>query len=166
MNQFEDIINFRMPRYDELPSIGIYRDQLISYIEQELSPFKMGKETFITSAMVNNYVVSHIIPPTEKKKYSRRHVAGVLVICILKQIYSIAEIGELLKIQNETMDIEIAYDYFCEELEAALKAAFLLKGFAEDSSKTNNASRFFVRHSVMAFALKLHAKKLLAEFAK
>ena len=104
-NKFQD---FHMPRYDEIPDIDLYMDQLLAYIEKILAPlFEHTNEKILTTSMVNNYVKQGVLPPTVKKRYSREHVIILIEICLAKQIYSIlpkrAFAGDAEKLAFERM---------------------------------------------------------------
>ena len=47
--------------------------------------------------MINNYVKDGVLPRPEQKKYSRDHLALLMVICMLKQVLSIQDVSSLLK---------------------------------------------------------------------
>lgn len=163
MNLFlEDIKKLHIPRYHELPEIELYMDQLIEYLNGRFAPFQIDDKDTITAAMVNNYVKSKIIPPTVKKRYSRNHVAYLIVICVFKQIYPISKIMDMIKIQKRIFTTEKAYDYFCVELENALISAFSMSGtLSIDTSSSMQEERLFVRASVNSFAQKLLVEKYL-----
>ena len=76
--------------------------------------------------MVNNYVKNSIVKPPIKKHYKRYHLAFLIVVCILKRCYSLAEISKLIEIQNEMehSDLEKAYDAFSICFEECLHATF------------------------------------------
>ena len=102
-----DITKFHIPMWQELPNIDLYMDQVLTYIEKNLSNYiKLDKdEKFITKTMINNYVKQEIIPPPVSKKYNRLHLAELFVICILKQVYSISEINSLIKLALKTKKV-------------------------------------------------------------
>lgn len=56
----------------------------------EFMPF--SENISITPAMINNYVKSKIIPSPVKKRYSRVHIAYIIIVCVLKQTFSFAVI--------------------------------------------------------------------------
>ena len=58
------------------------------------------------------------------KKYTRSHIAYLIVICTLKQTFSIAEIDRLIRMQIASFDTRVAYDYYCDAFEAALRTLF------------------------------------------
>ena len=163
-NKFQD---FHMPRYDEIPDIDLYMDQLLAYIDKVLSPLIFpNTEKILTTSMVNNYVKQGILPPTVKKRYSRKHVIILIEICLAKQIYSIQEIGKLIDVQHATFDTKTSYNYICTELENALKSTFANEPLFKDSGSSNEMSRLLVRNTVIAFAHKLHTQMLCEELYK
>ena len=102
----EKILEFQMPRWNDLPSIDIYLDQLVTYLDQNLKIYSAGNPTIITKTMINNYVKQQVIPPPIKKKYNREHIASLFVICILKQVYSINNISDLITFAIGKSNIE------------------------------------------------------------
>ena len=92
-------LKHKLPYWDELPEIDLYMDQVIVLMEKYLSWYiEENQETkIITPSMINNYVKLGIIPPPEKKKYSKVHIAYLIIICSLKQVMPIPDI----KIQQE-----------------------------------------------------------------
>lgn len=157
--------NFHMPRYDEIPDIDLYMDQLLAYIERVLSPLNMAQgEKILTTSMVNNYVKLGLLPPTVKKRYSREHVTALIIICIAKHIYSMQEISKLVAIQRHHYDTKTSYNYICTELENVLKSTFSNQPLPEDSSITRkNITRLLVRNTAIAFANKLYTQVLCEE---
>jgi len=118
------IASYRIPRWKELPDIDLYMDQVVILIEKQLGVFlyKEG-EHIITPAMVNNYVKLGIIPPPVKKRYSRTHLAYLIVICLLKEVLTISEIKDLICHQIRNCTLEQFFDHFCEEQERAFAIA-------------------------------------------
>lgn len=95
------LVDFKMPRFEDLPTVGLYRDQVIGIVEQTLSPLGTCIDgELLTPSMVNNYVKAGLIAAPVKKLYNREHVARLLVICIFKQVLSIQAIATLFKIQR------------------------------------------------------------------
>ena len=159
----EKILAFKMPRYNELPSIELYIDQVLSYIEGIFSPLGMSEiEKPLTASMVNNYVKQGAVPPTVKKRYSREHIAYLIIVALAKQIFTIDEIIRMIKIQKSVYDIETAYNYICEELEKILVAVFTEQQLPRDSSRTLKTERYFVRNTLISIVYKIHTQKLMA----
>ena len=162
----DEIINFHCPRFNELPHLPLYKDQVITYIEEVLKAIHINSdEKLLTPTMVNNYVKQKVVAPPKDKKYNETHLAYLIVVCIFKQVFSLTEICNLINIQIKTCPIEQAYDFFCTELEIILKDVFTKRQFAYESSivETTNESEV-VRSSVMSFANKIYIQKYLSDF--
>ncbi len=157
------IREFKLPRYHELPQFDLYMDQVIYTIEGVLKPlFDENEKAILTSTMVSNYVKQKVVNPPIKKKYDQRHLAYLIVVCLLKQVFTISEICELIKIQTDYSSVDVAYDYFCTELENALKVAFEF----DTSIMANTATRItdqneLLRSGVICVANNVYVKKYL-----
>ncbi len=113
------MLEYRIPRWSELPEIELYMDQVIALMEKYLGVFYDDESKTITPSMINNYVKLGLIPAPVKKKYSKIHLAYILIICILKQVIPINAITRMIDHQMSKHSIEEAYDRFCEEQEKA-----------------------------------------------
>ena len=158
----EDIKNFHLPRWDELPNIDLYIDQLVSFLEQYLAGYIKNdnekEEKIITKTMINNYVKHKAIKPPVNKKYNKEHMASLFVIFILKEVYSIHEIEKLISLAIETSPIELAYDRFCSELEKAIRIVFAEKNYVKNSKLSQE--QYILRNVVQSFANKLYVQKV------
>lgn len=109
-----------LPRWEYLPDIDLYMDQVIILLEKYLGPFlQRPREKFITASMVNNYVKQGIIPAPVKKRYSRSHLAYLIMVVSLKQIFSMEEINRLLSQELLHKQIDEVYNEFCSLQEQA-----------------------------------------------
>ena len=73
------IDKFHIPRWEELPAIDLYMDQVISFTYASLGEFfDSACISPLTKSMVNNYVKARIIDPPVNKKYSRLSMACLL----------------------------------------------------------------------------------------
>lgn len=106
-----------LTRWEHLPDFPLYNDQLCSIAKAELEIFLNPNDATITMAMVNNYVKNKIIPKPEKKKYTKQHLASVIVITLLKQIFTIDEIKKGISLMLAIYDYEKSYDMFCDLIE-------------------------------------------------
>lgn len=162
-DSYKEILEFHCPRYDELPGIDLYMDQVLSIIEDVLKPFSVD-EKVLTSSMVNNYVKQRIVSPPVNKKYSRTHMAYLLVVCILKKVFSISEICRMITLQIETHPLEESYDFFCAETERALRVAFLEEAdISSQEEREASEERRILRGAVMSFAQKVRVQKCLED---
>ena len=120
----EQVQTYHMPRYDELPAIDLYMDQVVAILEDCLRLFlRDAQEKRITPAMINNYVKLKVLPPPVKKRYTRDHLCQLILICLLKQVLSLPEIQRLIAAQLETRDVRARYDGFCAMQERAVISA-------------------------------------------
>lgn len=120
--------SFHCPRWAELPALPLYMDQVMIVLQDALGIFAEEGEAVATPTMINNYVKQKIVPPPERKKYSKSHVATLIVISIFKKVLSMAEIREIVEVLVDETDMETAYNLFCERLEQ-----LLIHAFAEES---------------------------------
>ena len=123
MNEWcRQLEHLHLPRWNELPELDLYMDQVVTLIERYLGLIFVDKqEKMLTKSMVNNYVKLQLIPAPVKKQYSRRHVALLIAITVLKQIVTIKEVKDGINNLAQVHGEKWAYNYFCEEMENALK---------------------------------------------
>lgn len=98
-----------IPRWSELPQFDLYMDQVVSFINQMLKPLNFDE---LTPAMINNYVKSGLIHAPQKKKYSQQQVARLILIAILKSVFSISDIAKGFKLVIKPDKGAQSYDYF------------------------------------------------------
>ncbi len=116
----------RLPRWEFLPDIDLYMDQVIAVMERFLSLYNIeeGEDNrLITPSIINNYVKLKVIPAPIKKRYNREHLAYLLIICILKQTLAISTIVSLLEQQRKEKTVETFYNEFCEMYEQVVSMA-------------------------------------------
>ena len=78
--RIEKIIKHHLPRWNELPEIDLYLDQVVNYLEKYLGILSSNDDDkIITKTMINNYVKQGIMPAPEKKKYGKTHIAYLMV---------------------------------------------------------------------------------------
>ena len=96
-NHYHDISvflrNFRLPDWEDFPDLELYMDQLLVLLNRYLS-YQSGEKS-VTASMINNYVKLRLMPPPVKKKYSRSHLAYLVVICTLKDTLGMAVIQQM-----------------------------------------------------------------------
>ena len=160
MNEIEErLVNFRCPRWNELPDVDLYMDQLVSYAERHLEPLNVGQDgRLITSSMINNYVKMKLIPAPVKKKYGIRQVSRLLVIGSLKRDFSISELQDMMEMVLSRFQNNIAYDLFCEEMEKNIRHVFLDETLPPVGSTQEEA---IIRAVMSAFANKLYAHVII-----
>lgn len=154
----DSIKNFRLPRYSELPDIGLYLEQTTKYINSFLSPLGCME---ITTSMISNYVKKGVISSPTKKLYYAEQIAHLFFIAIAKNILSIENISILISMQRKTYSYEVAYDYFCSELENMLFFIFGLKDTVDQIGVTNTDEKTMLRSVIVAATNIIHLNKCL-----
>ncbi len=103
-----------LPEWNELPEIPLYMDQVIILLNRYLYPEQQERqdEKTLTPSMINNYIKSHLLPPSVRKRYYRHHLAALLMICCLKESVAISDIPRLLRHLDTEEGIRRDYDAF------------------------------------------------------
>jgi len=107
------IVGQRLPRWDELPDFDLYMDQVLALIAKYLGEYPVYDDKALTASMVNNYVKMGVMPAPVKKKYSRAHLAHLIIICIMKSALPIASIRQIIRHEVVTDKEEAFYNQFC-----------------------------------------------------
>ena len=82
---------------DDIPNIELYMDQVTTFMEEQLASTKRyDEDKILTKTMINNYAKNKLLPPPEKKRYSREHILMLIFIYYFKNILSISDIQTLL----------------------------------------------------------------------
>lgn len=118
--------NHPMPAWEDFPDIELYMDQVISLITKYLEIYSrsLGLEKLITPSMINNYVKLKIIPPPEKKKYSRIHLAYLIIICTLKQTLDMATIQKIIPCGIDDERVKQIYSSFAENQKKSIRIRY------------------------------------------
>ena len=136
------IKTFRMPRYQELPNVGLYLEQTAKYINGFLAPLGCME---ITTSMISNYVKQKLIDGPVKKQYYADQIAYLFFIALAKNVLSMEHIRELFQMQKATYDNQIAYDYFCCELENHIFYLFGLKDTIDQIGTTSSTTKMMLQ---------------------
>ena len=74
-----DRIDYIKP--EDIPGIDLYMDQVTTFMDSHLSASRRYEDDkILTKTMINNYAKNHLLPPPEKKKYSREHMLLLIFI--------------------------------------------------------------------------------------
>lgn len=108
--------------WDLLPDIGLYMDQVQTFIERQLRLYQNdAREHLLTPAMINNYIKDGLIPRAESKKYNPTHLALLIMIGTLKQVLSIQNLKDLLSDCRKSEDVTALYRHFLAVQQEALQ---------------------------------------------
>jgi hypothetical protein len=87
---------------EDIPSIELYMDQVTTFMDTQLSGTKRhNDDKILTKTMINNYSKNELLPPSDRKKYSKDHIILLIYIYYMKNFLSISDIQALLKPMTE-----------------------------------------------------------------
>ena len=118
----ETMKQFSLPRYEQLPDMGLYLEQTVKYVNQLFAPLDCVE---ITGSMVRNYVKMGLIENPVKKQYYAQHVAYIIAVTLLKQVVPLDRILTLFTRQKLVYSTQFGF--------SVCKAQKLLKDGAYDN---------------------------------
>ena len=105
---------FSYPKWEDIPNIDLYLDQVLLYVNQVCAPISPDKDKGLTASMVNNYVKHGYLTKPDKKKYQRKQIARLIAITPLKSVFSIQEIAQTLNTLQTQASSDQLYDAFVD----------------------------------------------------
>lgn len=158
----ENALKHKLPRWNELPEIDYYMDQVIEYMEQKLSFFVIEDASkLISPSIINNYVKQKLIPSPIKKRYSREHIANLLMICILKPTMAIGDIQCMINSQLDKDNLETVYNRFCSNQETITEDIFDKEPNFFTNFSNESLSMISMNMSIESNVTKLLADKII-----
>lgn len=176
MKDYEEKLNIIIKSIDSLeeidlsdiPKIELYMDQVTTFIDDKLKSYKRySDDKILTKTMINNYTKDKLLPPSNRKKYSKNHMILLILIYHLKSILSINDIRTLFNSINiipendgEKNDIEKIYSDFIEFQENQPKidiSQINLKQSVSNNDRTSLVS------AVIMLVIQAETQKMLAE---
>ena len=162
--QIKDSVNgFRLPRYHEIPDVGLYLEQVSKYIADSLRPLD---DLAITGSMISNYVKRGLVSNPIKKQYNREQIAYLIYVAVVKTVLSMDDIRLTMLIQQRSYASSVAYNYFCDEFENILKYIFGIEDYAQDTSEATSAEKVMLRNTIITATHKIYLDKLFAALQK
>ena len=153
----EPIRTFRLPRYHEIPNVGLYLEQVTKYISECFAPLMHDA---ITSSMIANYVKRGLLSNPVKKQYSREQIAYLIYISTIKTVLSMEDIRLMISVQQDTYIPQIAYDYFCSEFENYLQYVFGFKSAPDKVGVENTNEKIMLRNAIVTASHKIYLDRL------
>ncbi len=103
---------------EDIPGIDLYMDQVTTFMDKRLMATVRNPENdkILTKTMINNYTKNNLIPPPDRKKYSKEHILLLIFIYYCKNIMSITDIQSLLG--------PITESYFGKKSEFSLESIY------------------------------------------
>ena len=163
---------------EKIPEVDLYMDQVTSFVDEHLKKTKRSPEDkALTKTMINNYTKNHLLPPPDKKKYSRDHILLMIFIYYFKNFLPISDIKTILGPltdkyfhKDADLNLEAIYttlfskeDTFVQEvLENVMKQFHMSADLFPDAPKADQASlREFT--FICMLSLDIYLKKQLIE---
>ena len=163
---------------EDIPNIGLYMDQVTTFMDSQLEASKRYPEDkILTKTMINNYAKNNLIPPPEKKKYTKEHILCLIFIYYFKNFLPISDIKTILGPltdkyfhKDADLNLEAIYttlfskeDTFVQEvLENVMKQFHMSADLFPDAPKADQASlREFT--FICMLSLDIYLKKQLIE---
>lgn len=159
---------------EDIPSIELYMDQITTFMDKQLHGNKRHEEDkILTKTMINNYSKNALLPPSDKKKYSKDHIILLIYIYYLKNFLSINDIQNLLQPMTDsyfhknsgTTMADIYSDLFALEQQYGVKVRESIQEVYEIADKQLEASDDYLKTYAMITMLSydIYAKKQLVE---
>ena len=161
-----------------LPDLDLYVDQITTFLTRHLAKtIRFEDDKIMTKTMINNYTKNHLLPPPDKKKYSRDHIPLMIFIYYFKNFLPISDIKTILGPltdkyfhKDADLNLEAIYttlfskeDTFVQEvLENVMKQFHMSADLFPDAPKADQASlREFT--FICMLSLDIYLKKQLIE---
>lgn len=161
-----------------LPDLDLYVDQITTFLTRHLAKtIRFEDDKIMTKTMINNYTKNHLLPPPDKKKYSRDHILLMIFIYYFKNFLPISDIKTILGPltdkyfhKDADLNLEVIYttlfskeDTFVQEvLENVMKQFHMSADLFPDAPKADQA---FLREFtfICMLSLDIYLKKQLIE---
>ena len=112
---------YRPVPWEQIPDLGLYMDQIITFITRVYEPlYGETTKSFLSAPMINNYVKNRLIPRPTGKKYGRMQIAMLIMIVSLKRVCTMEEIRAMFSCDSES-DIRTLYEQFCRRQEISIR---------------------------------------------
>lgn len=150
---------FKLPRWDDLPSVDLYLEQVLTLLDEWLGDYLSdGRKKVMTKTMVNNYVKQQYLKAPVNKKYDRVAVACLFVIALLKPIYTIEEISRFIRQAIDFSSPAESFNQFCEMTEDAVRHAFERTSMPKTKNEGDPRDLFW--NLCNSLACQLYVKKI------
>lgn len=157
------IQDFRLPRFHEIPNVGLYLEQASKYISEYLSP--LGEFT-LTPSMISNYVKKGLIANPLRRQYNREQIAYLFFISLNKSILSLDALADFFALQKRTHGVQQAYDRFCQEFEKVLRFTFEVDDVMDSQGEETTLEKRLLYTSVVASVQKIYLERNLEWLAQ
>ena len=151
----ETMKTFRLPRYHELPDVGLYLEQVVRYVNRYI----IMEENELTPSMVSNYVKQKLIPGPVKKSYTADSIAYLLFMASTKTVIPLGDIRFMMGVQKETYDLQVDYYYFCAEFENLIQYVYGLKEKEDEIGYDDTEQKELLRSALLSVTYKIYLEQ-------
>ena len=117
---YAEIGRYTPVSWEKIPDLGLYMDQVITFITRVYEPlYGDSTKSYLSAPMINNYVKNKLIPRPTGKKYSRTQIALLIMIISLKRVCTMEDIRSMLTVREEE-DVRALYALFCERQQKSI----------------------------------------------
>lgn len=155
----KNIKDFELPKYNEIPNVGLYLEQTAKYITEYLSPLQINA---LTGSMISNYVKKGLVSNPVKKQYDREQIAYLIFIAVAKTVLSMEDIKLLIGLQKRSYEPMVAYNYFEAEFKNVLSVVFGIKDNIDEIGISRSEVKILLRNTIVAVAHKVYLDKCFA----
>ena len=112
----DDIDSWEPVKWEGMPDIDLYMDQVVTYLRRQLALFQDDSEaSLVTRSIINNYVKDGIVPRPINKRYAREQLSALMMACVLKRVLPMQQVKQLLRPGDQD-----SYAAFSQGLKKAL----------------------------------------------
>lgn len=151
----EYVAEFHLPRYRELPDIGLHLEQVTRYASRYVP-------SQLTGSMVSNYVKQKLIPGPVKKSYYQENIAYLIFLSYIKAVMPLEDIRLMMEVQKSSYELQVAYDYFCDELENLLQYVCGLRETPAVVGSTRSQEKELLRTALLSITYKIYLDQYLS----
>ena len=151
----EYVAEFHLPRYRELPDIGLHLEQVTRYASRYVP-------SQLTGYMVSNYVKQKLIPGPVKKSYYQESIAYLIFLSYIKAVMPLEDIRLMMEVQKSSYELQVAYDYFCDELENLLQYVCGLRETPAVVGSTRSQEKELLRTALLSITYKIYLDQYLS----
>lgn len=124
---YGEIARYKPVPWEQIPDLGLYMDQVITFITRVYEPlYGDTTKSYLSAPMINNYVKNKLIPRPSGKKYSRLQIAMLIMIVALKRVCMMEDIREMLRVEGEE-EVRSLYELFCMRQSESIQAMLQMR---------------------------------------
>ena len=151
----EYVAELHLRRYRGLPDIGLHLEQVTRYASRYVP-------SQLTGSMVSNYVKQKLIPGPVKKSYYQESIAYLIFLSYIKAVMPLEDIRLMMEVQKSSYELQVAYDYFCDELENLLQYVCGLRETPAVVGSTRSQEKELLRTALLSITYKIYLDQYLS----